>query len=119
MTLQLGNVTFDCDDPTRVATFWAAALGRPVADGASEFFVALTGGTPEGSPTMFFIRVPEGKTVKNRVHLDLTADDRNAEVARLVALGATKVADHDEWGHTWTVLTDVEGNEFCVATPTD
>jgi uncharacterized glyoxalase superfamily protein PhnB len=49
------------------------------------------------------------------VHLDLSADDRTAEIERLVQLGATEVTQHDEWGHSWAVLTDVEGNEFCVA----
>lgn len=65
---------------------------------------------------MMFIAVPEGKTVKNRMHLDLQADDRAAEVARLVELGATVVHDKDEWDTRWTTLTDPEGNEFCVAT---
>jgi hypothetical protein len=114
MSLSLGNITFDCDDPQKVAAFWAAALDRAPDEGASEFFVALGSPTP-GTPTMFFIKVPEGKMVKNRVHLDLGADDRAAEIARLVQLGAAEVAQHDEWGHSWTVLTDVEGNEFCVA----
>ena len=113
MSLKMGNVTFDCTHPPTVAAFWASALGHTTRDGASEFFVALDS---EGAmPNMFFIQVPEGKTVKNRVHLDLSADDREAEVERLVQLGATRVADKDEWGVRWTVLTDVEGNEFCVA----
>ena len=60
-------------------------------------------------------RVPEPKTAKNRMHLDLTAPDPEAEVARLVELGATRVADMEEWGDQWTVLQDPEGNEFCVA----
>lgn len=73
-------------------------------------------GSPVGpGPRFFFIKVPEGRTVKNRVHLDLSADgDREAEVERLLGLGATKVGDYDEWGHTWTTLQDVEGNELCV-----
>ena len=62
-----------------------------------------------------FLAVPEPKTAKNRLHLDLETDDRAAEVARLVELGATHVADHDEWGISWSVLTDPEGNEFCIA----
>jgi len=59
--------------------------------------------------------VPEPKAAKNRMHVDLAAPDREAEVARLVALGATRVADMDEWGYQSTVLHDPEGNEFCVA----
>lgn len=113
MTIVLGNVTFDCHDPGRVAAFWSEVLGRTPADGASDVFVSLPG--TGGAPGMFFIKVPEGKQVKNRVHLDLGTDDRDADLARLVALGATRIADHDEWGIVWTVLADVEGNEFCVA----
>lgn len=113
MSLTLGNVTFDCQDPGRVSAFWAAALDRVPGPDASEFFVSLPG--TGGAPNLFFLQVPEGKAGKNRVHLDFGAEDREAEVARLVALGATRVADHDEWGVVWTVLADVEGNEFCVA----
>ena len=69
----------------------------------------------DGAPNMLFLRVPERKAAKNRVHLDLHADDREAEVARLEALGATRHGEHDEFGVRWTVLADVEGNEFCVA----
>ena len=63
-----------------------------------------------GKPRYFFVLVPEGKVVKNRVHLDLTADDPVAEVARLVRLGA--VTAHEYEG--WTQMADPEGNEFCV-----
>ena len=83
--------------------------------GASEFFAALDGGAT--CPTWFFLQVPEGKTAKNRMHIDLEADDRMAEVNRLVKLGATHVADKDEWGIQWSVLNDPEGNEFCVSGP--
>ena len=119
MTVSLGHITFDCRDAVALAGFWAQALGRPVDDGA-EPVVATIGypATPE-RPAWLFLGVPEGKTAKNRMHLDLAADPesggREAEVQRLVALGATKVADHDEWGHVWTVVQDPEGNEFCVA----
>ncbi len=113
MSLDLGNVTFDCEDPLKVAGFWSSALGRPVKEGSSEFFAGIEGG--EGRPNMLFLKVPEPKTVKNRVHLDLEADDRETEVERLVGLGATRMAEKDEWGVRWTVMADVEGNEFCVA----
>ena len=62
-----------------------------------------------------FARAPEPKTAKNRMHLDLMAHGVEAEVARLVDLGATRVADVAEYGFTWTVMADPEGNEFCVA----
>ena len=115
MSLKLANVTFDCDDPLLVSGFWAQALGLVARDGASEFFVALDGG--DTSPVWFFAKVPEGKTAKNRMHLDLQADDRAAEVDRLVILGARRVDDKSEWGVEWTVLADPEGNEFCVSGP--
>jgi predicted enzyme related to lactoylglutathione lyase len=114
MTLRLGNVTMDCDDTLQLAAFWSAALDRPIDDEQSESFATI--GREDASQTgWFFIKVPEGKAVKNRVHVDLHADDREAEVARLVALGATRLSDHDEWGAVWTTLADPEGNEFCVA----
>ena len=114
MSIELGNVTLDCDDPGTVAAFWSAALDLPVDDGGSEFFVSI-GMHDTSRPGWFFIKVPEHKQVKNRAHVDLHADDREAEVARLLGLGATKVGDYDEYGARWTTLQDVEGNEFCVA----
>lgn len=115
MSLDLANITLDCDDPQAVAAFWSAALERPIDDGASPYFASIGTADRAERPAWLFIKVPEPKAVKNRVHLDLDADDRAAEVERLVSLGATHVTDRDEWGHSWAVLTDVEGNEFCVA----
>jgi hypothetical protein len=112
--LTLGNVTLDCADPIKVATFWSAALGRSIDDGASDGFVSI-GGDDRGQVGWFFIQVPEGKSVQNRVHFDLRAEDREAAVARLVELGGERKADHDENGAQWTVMLDVERNEFCVA----
>jgi hypothetical protein len=110
MTLRLANVTFDCADPVAVATFWSAALDRPVDPDPSEHFASI-GMTAEQGPAWYFIHVPEPRTVKNRVHVDLVAEDREKEIARLLALGA----DHDEHGHSWTVMTDPEANAFCIA----
>ena len=113
MNASISNITFDCDDPMAVAAFWSAALDRPIGNDPSEFFAAIP--PTEAAPGMFFIKVPEGKTVKNRVHLDLSAgEDREVEVERLLGIGATKIGDYDEWGHPWTTLRDIEGNEFCV-----
>lgn len=109
MTSTLANITFDCADVDATARFWSGVFARPVEDGASQFFAAI-----RGSPSLLFIKVPEPKTAKSRVHVDLAAADREAEVARLVGLGATRVADKDEWGHRWTVLLDPEGHEFCL-----
>ena len=125
MTLDVASITFDCADALAVATFWSRALGQPIDEpsspgepAASKFFASI-GRTPSDStgsgPMMMFIAVPEPKSVKNRVHLDLAAHDRAAEVARLVELGATVVHEKDEWGISWTTLADPEGNEFCVA----
>ena len=116
MPATLANITVDCDDTATVAAFWSAVLDRPIDDEPSEYFISI--GKDDRSQTgWFFIKVPEGKTVKNRVHLDLDADDVAAEVARVVALGATHIHDKDEYGLQWTTLADPEGNEFCIGTP--
>jgi predicted enzyme related to lactoylglutathione lyase len=119
MTLTIQAVTFDCENAPALAAFWGAALGRsvdPAQDEHGVFFASIGFTEPQpGQPVMMFIKVPEGKTAKNRMHLDLNADDRAVEVDRLVGLGATVVHDRDEFGTRWTTLTDPEGNEFCVA----
>ena len=115
MTLSLAHVTFDCHDAVALARFWSAALDRPVDDGAEPFFASIGFPAQAGQNAWLFIQVPEGKTAKNRMHIDLTSDGRHAEVERLVGLGATKVGDHDEYGNQWTVMNDPEGNEFCVS----
>lgn len=116
MALRLVHVTFDAVDPAALAAFWAAALQRPVdpVDPAAAGFFASIDNDAKDRTTWFFLKVPEGKVAKNRVHVDLEADDLEAEVTRLTALGATRISEHEEWGATWTVLTDPEGNEFCV-----
>ena len=121
----LSNITFDCTDPTTVATFWAALLERDVDPGHNPYMRSIgmpaPGSAPSESvtgpvgPIWLFLAVPEPKTAKNRMHLDLTCADRPAEIARLVALGATHVRDVAEWGLEWTVMADPEGNEFCLA----
>jgi glyoxalase superfamily protein len=109
--LKLANVTFDCANALELARFWSAAVERPIDDRASQYFATISG---EG-PTLMFIKVPESKTAKNRCHVDLSSDNHEAEVKRLLDLGATHVGDHDEYGHRWTVLRDPSGNEFCVS----
>ncbi|MCF4119551.1 VOC family protein [Antribacter sp. KLBMP9083] len=122
----LKDVVFDCRHPASLARFWATALdGYDVAPYDDEELARLrTMGVddPEddpsvlveapdgGVPRLFFNRVPEPKTVKNRLHLDLRATDREAEVARLIRAGASEVGRHE----SWVVLADPEGNEFCV-----
>jgi hypothetical protein len=116
MSLTLANVTFDCDDALAVARFWSAVLDRPLDAEPSEYFASIGIGDTEDT-SWLFAKVPEAKTAKNRVHVDLASPsgDREDEVARLIGLGAKRLADKDEWGHRWTVMADPEGNEFCVA----
>jgi catechol 2,3-dioxygenase-like lactoylglutathione lyase family enzyme len=138
------QVTFDCADPAALSTFWAAALGYRLQDppeGFATWEAFLTDlGVPEdewnsagavvdpdgGGPRLYFQRVPEPKTVKNRVHLDLNVggplgtplDERKAavdrEVKRMTDLGAEVVRDVEERGEFWVVMRDPEGNEFCL-----
>ena len=126
MTVAIASVTFDCADALTVGRFWSAALGRPLDPEASSDFAAIgfagrrdavgwASADRDDDPTWMFVRVPEPKVAKNRMHLDLMADDPEDEVVRLVALGATRVADVEEYGYEWTVMADPEGNEFCVA----
>ena len=107
------EVTLDCVDLDTTAAFWRAALGYDREDVVEGRFVSLTG----DGPSLSLQRVPEPKTVKNRMHLDLLVDDVEAEVARLHALGATSVTTgpREEFGQCSFVLADPEGNEFCVA----
>ena len=117
MSVQIGNITFDCDDVLKVAAFWSEALGRPLDPGSSPGFASLGGDDPgRAQPAWYFEKVPEPKTAKNRVHLDLV-DPGPEAVQRLVALGASVVGEHQVGGgrHRWTVMQDPEGNEFCVA----
>ncbi|WP_262055848.1 VOC family protein [Streptomyces sp. STR69] len=112
------TLTFDCTgDPYELGLFWSELLGRPLADddkpGDPEAVIV----DPDGGPTLLFVRVPEAKAAKNRVHLDLQPHGRTRaqEVERALELGATKVADHTRPdGGGWVVLEDPEGNEFCV-----
>ena len=114
MALTMGAMVMDSSDALRLGEFWSAALDRPLDEGASEEFASIGLKEPGGQAWMF-AKVPEPKVAKNRAHLDLSATDREAEVERLLGLGATRVADHEEYDVRWTVLQDVEGNEFCVA----
>jgi hypothetical protein len=117
MTARLGNITFDCDDVMKVATFWSTALGRPLDEGSGRVFASI-GGTDgqRQEPAWYFNQVPEAKRAKNRVHVDLVDPDPSA-VGELVALGAAVAGQHQVPGGSqrWTVMQDPEGNEFCIA----
>ncbi|MEA3217566.1 MAG: hypothetical protein QOJ19_3722 [Acidimicrobiia bacterium] len=112
MSITVFGAAFDARDAATIARFWADALGRQVADGASpDHAVVKAGDSASFGPRLAFHRVPEPKTVKNRFHLDLITTDYEAETARLVALGATILNTIDN-GARWTTLADPEGNEF-------
>ncbi|WP_031514192.1 VOC family protein [Streptomyces sp. NRRL F-5123] len=141
-TIRKVQVTFDCADPERVARFWCEVLGYEVPpapegfDSWAEYERTLPAERqgagfvcqdPTGvGPRLYFQRVPEGKVVKNRVHLDvrvatgLVGEERlaalEAETARLVALGATRLEllVADEYNESCQVMQDIEGNEFCL-----
>ena len=104
------SVTFDCGDALALATFWAAALGTDVDEDATTDRAYLEA-PGWGGPNMWFIRVPEPSSAKNRMHFDLCAPTTMAaEVERLTGLGATVVTRFD--GHT--IMNDPEGNVFCL-----
>jgi predicted enzyme related to lactoylglutathione lyase len=107
------GLSIDAVDAAALAGFWAEALGQQVSAGADERHAVVTIGPADGSvPRLVFHQVPEGKTLKNRLHLDLAATDWDAEIARLTGLGATPIRDIQENGNRWVTLADPEGNEF-------
>ncbi len=129
------QITVDCADPASLAAFWAEALGYRLQDPPEGFAtweqaLEAMGVPPESrndasavvdpaksGPRLFFQRVPEGKQVKNRVHLDLEPSDRTRddEIERVISLGATPFDDlRRPDGTGWMVLQDPEGNEFCI-----
>ena len=110
------QITFDCADAYTLAQFWSQVFERPLHDddhpGDPMALIEL-----EAGPGVLFIGVPEGKTVKNRLHLDLMPTDRtrDEEVERLLAAGARIHEDHRrDDGTGWVTMLDPEGNEFCV-----
>jgi len=122
MTSKFTELAIDCADPAGLARFWCAVLGYEVQDEDDGLVTIGSPAAPEDRnrpgpvpPTLTFARVPEGKTVKNRLHLDLNpADhDQDEEVRRLLDLGARR-ADVGQGDQSWVVLADPEGNEFCV-----
>ncbi|MFD4196298.1 VOC family protein [Amycolatopsis thermoflava] len=113
----LRHVTIDCAEPYELARFWSQVTGWPVSGEDSPGDAEVLVEAPAPVPGLLFIRVPEGKTVKNRVHFDWMPEDRtrDEEVARVVTLGATLHEDHrTPDGLGWVTLLDPEGNEFCI-----
>jgi catechol 2,3-dioxygenase-like lactoylglutathione lyase family enzyme len=127
MPSRFTEIVIDAHDPDRLARFWAEVLGYHVT-AVEEYGVEIAAWEADppdlrerlrrepGVPTLVFIRVPEGKTVKNRLHIDVSPTDRSTEeeVERLLALGATRADVGQQGDESWTVLADPEGNEFCV-----
>lgn len=117
--LRLQCITIDAENPKRLADFWAAALDWKITyEDEIEVSIELLDGSPEVGriPDILFIKVPDKKVVKNRLHFDLRPEDQLAEVARLEGLGAKKVeiGQSEDPDTSWVVMADPEGNEFCV-----
>ena len=112
MSLRFDTLVIDAHDPRALGGWWAELLGWEYeVDEDGDVVVS----PPEGARAsdLLFQQVPEGKAVKNRLHIDLRPDDQRAEVARAEAMGATRV-DIGQGDETWVVLADPEGNEFCI-----
>jgi hypothetical protein len=131
MALRWYSNVVESTDPARLARWWAEALGWQIMFEADDEVVIIPPWARELMPTLQFEQVPPGlvfvrvaheKTGKNRIHMDLaphTSDDREAEIARLESLGATRIDVGQGPEVTWTVLADVDGNEFCVLSSRD
>jgi predicted enzyme related to lactoylglutathione lyase len=111
MAMHIGMVTIDTADPGALADFWSAALDMKVVANYDGEYLMLKG---DGDLALGLQRVAQPAPGKNRLHLDVSTTDRAAEVRRLGALGAGVVDEHQLPGFAWTVLTDPDGNVFCV-----
>jgi len=109
--LKWEQTNVDAKDPALLGRWWQQALGWVVVDEAPDVFEIRP--ASDQLSGLLFVRVPETKSVKNRLHLDLRPDDRDSEVDRLIALGAARV-EIGQGERSWVVLADPEGNEFCV-----
>ncbi len=117
MTLTIQRFNLDSCDPARNASFWQQALGwRRTYETPDQVVLEPPPGSRQDGvvPDLLFLRVPEGKIVKNRWHPDLRPTDQAAEVARLESLGATQVDVGQGEDASWVVMADPDGNEFCV-----
>jgi len=123
MASRFTELVVDCHDPEGLAAFWSAVLDFTVID-RSDGKVEIGSWEPtveevrarQTAPTVVFVRVPEGKAAKNRLHLDVSPVDRSTEeeVTRLLGLGATRADVGQGADSSWVVMADPEGNEFCV-----
>lgn len=120
MSLRIQCVCIDSHDPAHIATFWEAALGwRRTYEDDDQVAIEPPAGSPEDGvvPDLLFLRVPEDKTIKNRLHFDLRPGDQGQEVQRLVGLGAQHISVGQGSDVSWVVLADPDDNEFCVLEP--
>jgi hypothetical protein len=115
MGARFTELVIDCHDPERVAQFWCAVLGYDIIERGPEGEIEIGRGGA-GAPTLVLVAVPEGKTVKNRIHIDVnpTETDQSNELRRLLSLGARRVDVGQSNDVSWIVLADVEDNEFCL-----
>ena len=113
MASRFTELSIDCADPGLLADFWCQVLGYQITEKDDEWVQIAE--EPGGMPTLLFVIVPEGKTVKNRIHIDVSPRDReqDEEVARIEALGARRI-DIGQGEVSWVVMADPEDNEFCV-----
>jgi hypothetical protein len=129
MALRCHTIVIDSQDIATLGRWWAETLEWQIVYEAADELVIIPRDVIERDlswehtpPGLVFVPVPEGKTVKNRLHIDLaphTSDDRDAEIARLLARGAALADVGQPDTVPWTVLTDPEGNEFCVLSSRD
>ena len=118
MPARFTELVVDCEDPEVLAHFWEQVLGWPRGEETDEDDdddVEIELRNPDGYPSLLFGKVPDGKAVKNRLHIDLSPKgcDQPEELERLIALGARKI-DIGQGDKSWVVLADPEGNEFCL-----
>ena len=111
MALNVESITFDTTDPDKAAEWWAQAAGGQLTPYVPGEFVAVE---RQPGPKLLFQKVADPTPGKNRIHLDFTAADVDAEVQRLVELGASETGRHSMGPVAWVVLKDPEGNAFCV-----
>jgi predicted enzyme related to lactoylglutathione lyase len=117
MTLKFDEICVDATDIHELATWWADVLGwqpQPTDDGDVMLIVP-----PGAGPNWLFVAVPDDRVVKNRIHFDFRPDDQQAEVERVIALGARHVDIGQTGDESWVVLADPEGNEFCILAADD
>jgi predicted enzyme related to lactoylglutathione lyase len=112
MTTSVIGLSIDAADAAALAAFWSEVLHRPVNPGATTESAAIDAADPAQGPKLAFWKVPERKSVKNRLHLDLWTDQFEAESKRLTGLGAVPVAEAEKPGVRWTTFADPQGNEF-------